>query len=184
LQQLRIAKESITISSKRDAYKLTADKVTWFAEHIIPLINNLKEEIEKKEVTFFSESKVKIEEDKISVHTPSNEKSAKDIVEIFGELTTLLNALEAFAIYFTSGVASEELAFSSIGSAYCRCVREFLPAAVLLNDNKKNYENLLQLFIRWNSRIDKLDLLKNQKEIQKKLRKINDESITPIGIEG
>jgi len=53
LQQLKIAKDSITISSKRDAYKVTADKVCMFGDHIIPLMIELDEKVAKKKILFF-----------------------------------------------------------------------------------------------------------------------------------
>jgi hypothetical protein len=186
LQQLKIAKDSITISSKRDAYKITADKVGAFADHIIPLINDLNEKVEKKKITFFSETEIKIEEKRIRVKTPKGEKHAKDLVSISKELSCLFNALEGFAIYFTSGVASEELAFTTVGIVYCESVKTYLPAIIISSENNKYYKHLLGLFFRWNKRISKMNLmnvLKSQKEIQQQLEKINDTSITPIGTE-
>jgi len=130
---------------------------------------------------FFSEAEVQIEEKGIRVKAPQDEKHVKDLMSIAAELTCLFNTLEAFAIYFTSGVASEELAFTSVGVAYCDNVRKYLPAIIMASENDKYYKHLLRLFSRWNQRISKMNLLKSEKEIQKQLAKINDTSITPIG---
>jgi len=183
LKQLKIAKDSITISSKRDAYKVTADKVGAFGDHIIPIINDLDEKITKKKITFFSEAEVQIEEKGFRVKTPQGEKHAKDLMSLSADLTIVFNTLEAFAIYFTSGVASEELAFTSVGMAYCDSVKKYLPAIIMASENGKYYNHLLRLFSRWNKRISKMNLMKSEKEIQKQLAKINDTSITPIGVE-
>jgi hypothetical protein len=181
LRQLKIAKDSITISSKRDAYKITADKVAAFGDHIIPLLHDLNEKITKKEITFFSEAKVQIDEKEIHIKVPQGEKHVKDLISITTELTYLFNTLEGFAIYFTSGVASEELAFTSIGMAYCGCVTKYLPAIIMASESGKYFRHLMKLFLCWNTRISKMNLLKSEKEIQEQLANINDKSITPIG---
>lgn len=182
LQQLKIAKDTIAISSKRDAFKLTADEVSLYLNHVIPLFDALDERIKNEKITFFAEAEVKINEKEIGVNFPKGEKHIMDLISIAGEIVKLLNALESFAIYFISGVASEELAFTSVGTTYCSSVKKILPVIVLLNDNKKNYKNLLKLFYLWNSRLEKLDLLNNKKAIEKKLKSLSDTSITPIGV--
>jgi hypothetical protein len=88
--------------------------------------------------------------------------------------------LEAFAVLFTSGVAAEQIGFSSVGKTFCSSVKTVLPFLVPFS-GKNHYQNLFQLFQMWELRIEQNDLLQQQRKIVDELSKTQTINIKPLG---
>src|SRR5690554_5656423 len=120
-KQVTETKESRIISSKREAYKIAADKCEYFMLTIIPLINNLDKSIKDNGVTFFDNSKVEITNGGIKVKPQF--KDQQEIEKVFDlPNLELFNPLESFALFFTSGVAEEKVGYLTLGQTYCNSV--------------------------------------------------------------
>jgi hypothetical protein len=179
--QVEETKKSRVISSRREAFKIAAEKCEYYYSHIIPLQNILYKEIDNKKITFFENSEVVIEGDKILTKS----KYANDEeLELIWELPTLevFNAMESFAIFFTSGIADEKVAFLTVGNTYCFSVIRYLPHLMMLSD-KGSYKNILALFITWHNRIEKQKLEQEKEKIENKLSKTTEKTVKPIGTE-
>ena len=118
LKQLKIAKDGIALSAKREAFRLAADQLGQYYLNIIPKFNKLDSAIDQKHLKeILSTATYKIQQDSIHASVP------KDAWHAFGqvapEFVEVFNALESFAVFFTSGVASEEVAFSSVHQTFC-----------------------------------------------------------------
>lgn len=180
-KQVSETKESRIVSSKREAYKIAADKCDCFMATIIPLINNLDKAVRENEITFFEKSIVEISNDGIKVKPRFKDK--EEIDKVFGlPNLELFNPLESFSLFFASGVADENIGYLTIGQTYCSSVRRFLPLIVMLSKDK-HFVNILYLFRIWNSRIEKEKLEKEKKRIDKELLENKDYSIKSIGTE-
>lgn len=188
LGQIKMAKDQIEesrtsrkLNSKRESYKLAAEKCDHFLNILIPQMNSIDKKLEKEESKFFDKSEVIIDNENIIVEPSTTEPEAlvKLILDI--PILDLLNALEGFAVFFVSGVADEKVAFLTIGRTYCNTVRKFLPLIVPLSDNGEHFVHTLKLFTIWNSRIEKDNLEKEKAEIDKKLKKTQSVKINPIG---
>jgi hypothetical protein len=105
-------------------------------------------------------------------------KSLKD-TELLA-IGKVANALEGFAILFTSGVASEAVAFSSVGVTFCYTVKQYAPVIVPLAE-REHYQHVLQLFLLWQTRITKAQLIREQVKIADQLLKTQEHHINPIG---
>jgi hypothetical protein len=100
--------------------------------------------------------------------------------EVFVQLIPALNALEGLAVLFTSGVASEEVAFSSIGHTFCFNVRLALP--IILQCEGTHFRHVLSLFMLWQRRIERQELDAHRKQTDERMRELQDEGIKPIGM--
>ena len=66
-KQVLEAKETRIINSKRDAYKIAAEKCEYYMTTIIPLINNLDRAVKENNITFFEKSAVVIDAEGVKV---------------------------------------------------------------------------------------------------------------------
>lgn len=180
-KQVNETKESRVISSKRDSYKIAADKCEYFMTTIIPLMNNLDRAIKENGIIFFDNSNVEMTNYGIKVKP--NFKDEDEINKVFALPTLeLFNPLESFSLFFTSGVAEEKVAFLTVGRTYCRSVKEYLPLIVMLSEDKY-FINIIHLYMTWNSQIEKEKLENEKKRIDEELLKNKSISIKSIGSE-
>lgn len=179
LDQIKVTKELAQVSAKREAYKATADECKYYSEKIMPLINDLDSKVKNFDVQFLTKSKVKVENNSISV-SPfyKYEHHEKAMDEIYLELSAVINALSDFSTYFMSGVADEKLAFKSMSYTYCDTVKKYAPVLVPLTTKE---DSTFQLFTIWNTRIEKEKALEEKKKLEEKIKKTIDITVNPIG---
>jgi hypothetical protein len=185
--QISMAKKTIKINSNRAAASLAANQIQNYCTKIIELQNRL----------FFEETKTKVPIIKINVGEfnqsylkeklgePTYFNNIKKRIPVALYVLDVLNAMESFAIYFTKGVADEEIAYSSIGRTYCNTVEKlyFDIASCLEDENNKYFSNIRELYKLWSNRL-KGEKLSNEKEqLLKELDKLKVEKIKPIGTE-
>ena len=127
LVQLFIAWKTLIVNSKRDAANLAAQQIKDYSERIIPKMTKydfslMKEKIErpKIEIGDFNLEYLNQKLGKEKVHKMRMERIK--YVELW---LNVLNSMEAFATYFTKGVADEGIAFSAIGRTYCFTVENY-----------------------------------------------------------
>lgn len=183
LKQLTISKETRKIGATRDAFKLAAEQTVVFGEKIIPEINNLNDLIKENELDFFTKSTVKIEGDNISVNPYTENYSPEKMIKIAPDLSKVLNSMEAFSLYFVSGVAAESITFETCGRSFVRTVKKLMPFVITMNNEKHSYKNILILFRTWSSRIESEKLIMEKEKIEEKLRMSKTIRIKPIGTE-
>jgi hypothetical protein len=182
LRQLKIAKETVRISAKREAIALAATQCQVYGTTIIPLHNLLDDAIAKNGITIFKEAEVVVEKDRAKVKFPKGIWHGEQISKIAKELAEVLNSMESFSVYFISGVADEQVAFSTVGATFCFTVRKLLPV-ILLHVETGHFKNIFSLFLMWNARIERENLLRQKGDLDTKLGQINNKYITPIGTE-
>jgi len=173
-------RESRIINSKRESYRISAEKCEYYLSTIIPLQNNLSKEVKSKGITFFKNSEVIINGDEIKV-IPSY-RDEEEFNLIWKELPTLevFNAMEGFSIFFTSGIADEEIGFLTVGWAYCQNVKRYLPHLLDLASTS-SYSNIIKLFKIWNARLEAAKLEKEKERIENEISKNKPKSIETIG---
>lgn len=183
LRQLTIARENAQMNAKRESFRLAAEQRAYYSHHVIPLLNKLDAAIRAKGITFFSNASVEVRGEEVKINSPMTPADAKALLTIAPELTEAYNALEAFGLYFTSGVADEQVAFSAVGTTYCYSVRKLLPDLVrMATDKKAKYMNhVLELFFLWNSRFEAETLQAEKRRIDAELSGVTGKFIRPIG---
>ncbi len=67
--------------------------------------------------------------------------------------------MDAVAVFFAKGVADEELAFPSMGVAFCKMVESIYPLIPFVHTtNPRSYESVISLYEIWKARIEKRHL--------------------------
>ncbi len=181
LYQLIITKRNAIISSKRDAYRLAAEQCRFYNEKIIPLVDALDEQIEKKSIAMFEKSKVTIKAESFEVKFHIAPDDKPKVISILPEIVYVLNAMESFSMFFTSGLADEKIAYSVIGKTFRSTVKKFLPFLELTFNPSEDFKPMLELFFLWNNRAQHEALLKDKKTIEERLGNIDNNSINPVG---
>lgn len=180
LKQLKTAKSIARKTAKRESLKLAADQCEYYHRHIIPLQNELFDAIASRGVTFFEKAEVTIRSDAVRVKYSPDDDFFDQIMKVVSELTAALNAMEAFAVFFTSGVADESVAFSSLGRSFCNTTQKLLPKIVFYCQTG-HFHNLYHLFLMWNSRLEAGELLREKENIEARLKSVDNKFITPVG---
>jgi hypothetical protein len=177
-QQLKEAKNYLRTISKREAATMSAKQIEAFIEITIPIGNEL--DSKRKEVDFpkFEGKIINFTNDEVFSWDIAFTKSYFEKMPSLDNIDLkLINSLEAFATYFTKGIADEEIAFSSIGRVYCGYVETYYPIISLLRGSKqpqKYYNNLIELYRIWKSRFEKFQI---EVELEKSKEKIKEEII-------
>lgn len=181
LWQLKIAKDNARTNAQRQAITLAAERCEHYLQRIIPLTDIYDEAIEKEGIKFFQNAKTEIDGKKVKIIAERTEIDDEKLNGLTNESLAVYNSLEAFATFFTSGAADEVFAFDSVGHSYVELVKDYLPDIILLNDNGKYFNNMLELFFLWNGRAEAMELLRNKESIEAKLKRVNNKFISPLG---
>mgnify|MGYP001332179360 CR=1 FL=1 len=185
LYHLKIARDSARVNARRDSLRLAASQCDSYHRYIIPLINSLDDAVKNNGIVYFEKAEVDVEGDAIRVrpNLTMDElmEEQKKMMKITGRFTEAFNAIEAFAVFFVSGVADENVAFSSVGKTYCYTVRHYLPDVVPVLELGGHYRNMIKLFLMWNARLEKQKLLKDKGKIEQQLDRVRDKFIRPVG---
>lgn len=188
LSQIKVAREQVEaqrkatrINAKRDALKITSEQIMKYGSEVIPLQNVFNEKVKSEEIKFFTDSKVKITGREIQVKPCADDNEVKKLKSLIYEFTSVMNAMEGFSVFFTSGVADEKVAFRSLSSTYCYFVKELLPLLVLVEAGNKRFTATMQLFHIWYSRLESENLEKQKEELERKIKSNKTQTIEIIG---
>lgn len=182
LYQIILTKRIARSNAMREAYRLAAEQCAFFAADILPLLSSVKKEFISAGITINSKAKVRDEKGGFAVNLSDIDLS--DIDKINKMITPpglLLNRLEAFALYFVTGVASEKAGFNTLGSVYCDIVKEFMPYIALVADDELTYPHVGSLYKIWKQRKERIRLTMDKAKIEKKLKETPKVTINPIG---
>jgi hypothetical protein len=182
LRQLNILKEVSRISAKRESYRLAAEQCKYFAEIIIPLLVQIKNEISKNGINYFNQVKIIINSDSVSCDLHAIDSNEIDkVIKLVNLIRECSNRMEAFALFIISGVADEQISFMTVGKSFCDCSRILIPFIFLVHKSLDNIEPIIKLFRLWNNKIEKQHLVNEKVEIEHRINKIQVKSIQPIG---
>jgi hypothetical protein len=172
LRQLTIAKNTAQMSALRESFKLAAGQCLFFLHDVVPVLNALDVAIKQNNVDFLGKSRVQVSGDNIRLLTKPSSEFKEQFNLIAHETAAALNVLEGFSVFFISGVASEEVAFASVGDSFCDSVRKLLPI-ILVVENGVNYQSILKLFKIWNARLESKNLEMTKAAIEERLNRID-----------
>ncbi|WP_407976030.1 hypothetical protein ACJKIH_02115 [Brucella pseudogrignonensis] len=181
LRQIKIAREALKVTSKRDAYRASAEQVRHYLNEIIPEINVLNNSIKDNNIDFFDKANVTYSDKEIKVSAPLSLKNKNELILIIPQINKVLNGIESFSLVLVSGVASEEVVFSSVGMTYVNTVKRLMPFISFVYESGY-YKNTIILYKKWSDRIELLEAEKNYNDVLKKQSNVNIDKIIPIGV--
>lgn len=176
-EQLQRQKEEFSVNSHRDAIKAAIEQIHYYSIEIIPSYNDLCKKIKEKDITFFDENSLIMENGKIDTTNLSvKELDIEKIKTVLTEFGDVSNKMENFAICITSGVADQEFAFNALSDVFCSEVERFLPFYAMLQEKDSNssedFPATLLLYQKWKDRIKLKKLQQEQRKIEEELQKI------------
>jgi hypothetical protein len=158
---LEAAQGESELRSEREAIILAAQRCERYAEKVIPLSEQVGDELRGAGLKV---QQWEMTDDDFGPGSIIDSAGGQQWIQAYDKvkadhLMTLLNEMEAFAIYFAKGAADEQVAFSAIGTVYCFDVRNYAP--VLIECRRRfsegsgsgPFENLISLYKIWSSRI-------------------------------
>lgn len=181
LEQLKISREIARTNARREAFKLAAEQCRYFAETVVPLSNKRFAECTKLNLASFADPKFEIVNGEIVSHDFSTPSLMADFQKCHFEVMSFLNSIEAFSVFFASGVADESVAYRETGTTFCATMKRFMPAVYLYRLHNVRYESTVKLYEIWSARAASEALLKTRESIDTRLTKLKKESIKPIG---
>ncbi|MBO1390511.1 hypothetical protein BVJ66_18875 [Vibrio cholerae] len=166
-KQISLMKQSITTQSKRESLSLASEKCTAYLNESVPLVNDLYKQLSSNQIEFFNGWQVSVERGKLSVVNGSS-RSYTELKNI--RFHPYLNSVESVAVFFNSGVADDHVGYNALSYTLLDTLSEFMP--VIYNFNKRGgyYSNIIELYIRWQTKANHEKLLKDSNELQAKLR--------------
>jgi len=181
LRQLTITRDISRENAKREAYKLAADECRHFAQDIVPLGTTLHNHINEKNIQSFAHPSFVVTRGEIEKHNFNLMILQKEIPIITLDLITYLNAMEAFAIFFASGVAAEEIGYRETGTSFCSAVERYMPAVWAMRQVNVRYESTVRLYEIWHARQEAEKISKQMKALEEAAKRLPKETIKPIG---
>lgn len=182
LKQLKIARDTIKISSRRDALKLATSECERYLSQIIPLHNKLNDAIKKLGIASLENAEVTLSASSVCVNWNPTKQDRERLRAITTELLDVCNAMESFSAFFVTKVADEGAAFSVVGRTFCDSV-EYLAPLLIEHWEIGYHKSISRLFFIWQSRLNSEKLVTEKRKIEDKINKVHCEEFTPFGTE-
>jgi hypothetical protein len=183
LKQLEITRQIARTNATREAFKLAADECRTYGQEVVPLLTAFVTEYDKSKLTFLSSPpNFAIENGEIVKHNFDVKLLDAEVPRILVPLVSYLNAVEAFAIFFTAGVADEDIAFQETAVAFCKATISVMPAYFQMRrTNAARFESTIKLFDLWSKRLHVKAMSPAIKSMEDFIKSVGNEKIRPIG---
>lgn len=187
--QVYISLKDIRIKSKREATFISMQQAEKYAKEVIPEAQRINELFKSGGCPLKRNKVLEGEDFKQELKNPKGMIQAISFFgkddKLFLDTQNLLNSLEAFSMFFTSGIGSESVVFLSLGNSFCSVVEMFsfaISSSINLSSDHKSYPELMCLYRIWSKRIEKDKLVREGRDIFAKISNMKDEEINPIGL--
>lgn len=186
LQQIRISRRALKLTSKRDALKITNEQIAVFLDRILgshtdSRLSNADMKIiqsvaldddgklDLKAITKKS-PKTKLDTDE------EKELYIQSIIRTFEGSRQIFNQVEAFASTFTSKLGDEKTAYRALGKTYCVMVDDYINILKYFNTNGY-YKNTITLHSLWKLRLDREVVEADLKKLDANLGTVEEEAM-------
>jgi hypothetical protein len=181
LKQISLTKRIAESNATRESVKLAADQCKYFAEVVVPALTRVVKEYQDKKLTFLSVTR------NFKVHNLELVEATNfDVAAIGKELGQIpiaieyLNFVEAFAIPFAAGVATDDIGFRETAVPFCVGVFYCLPILMYLRITQQvNFPSIMTLFSRWLTRLAKEQMETWAKQLKENLKNMGGPNVPP-----
>jgi hypothetical protein len=158
-KQYKASVEIAKIAAKREAIKLAAEQAAVFGQSLLKKLPALRKRIEDAGCDYLQKCKVTADEEQIKTDASGvNEETRIKLREHGQEIATTLNELEAFAIFFATDVADDNVGFIECGPAFVNLFEEYF-ALYSTFKLDKYYRATQSLYWRWKKRMAQQQLM-------------------------
>jgi len=187
---LKVAQDDIKTRSRREAVSLAAKHCEDYGDVILQKFNAWRNEITAKGINLKTWALQNKSFDETSLKNASEAHAwiqQMQTKQLGATACKILNQCEAFAVYFATGAADEEVAYPVVGSLFCHEVEMFAPWLIAMrthsasNYTSGKYANTVRLYEIWADRIRVEEIEAQTKRTQQELGTLKKEKIKPIG---
>jgi len=171
LRSLRIARDEIVHRTATDAKLCAIHRLEEVAKELIPENTKVLDALVKAGVHVFlgPADKVVFEPDPTDL-TAARAWRAGIPVPAYNLVTGFLNRLEAWSVYFTTGVADPEVAFGPIAPLLRSWVGQYYAILLIVRSgtgpSSGTFPNLVRLYLQWSAQMDTQQLARLNKDIE------------------
>lgn len=170
LRSLTIARDEIVHRALRDAKLCAILRLEEVAKELVPLNTGVLNALAADGVAIFLSPNdvVTFEPDPTDLKA-ANAWLATLSVETYNLIVTFLNRMEAWSVYFTTGVADPDVAFGPIAPLLRSWVGQYYALLLILRSgvasSSGKFPNLIQLHMLWSAQMDTEQLARMHKDI-------------------
>jgi hypothetical protein len=152
-----------------------------YLSEIIPKLNDLDRKLNDEGMGDLGDKvEVSFGNDNLEIRFRPTSDFFEKSDSILESMLNVLNLIESFSHPFATGVASERVAFESVGATYVGSVKKLLPIVVVAGG--ENFKSTARLYSIWCRRLEADRLAKKQRKISEELEKFQGDKIAiPIG---
>ncbi|MBU4642806.1 DUF4760 domain-containing protein [Bacillus toyonensis] len=184
LRQLSILKQDVDLKNKRAAVEKSIEYMNWFASDLLPQAKeyrqgwaDLQPKVKKYKYNVrkdFSLTEEEMKDKQVHMHLSIDLKCGGQ---------EIINQLEYVGAAFISGIADEELAFTSLASIYCETIEELylLISFCRTNGSENLYSNTIKLYEMWKDRLKKSELENKIEKMNQEMSEIKEQKVKPMG---
>ena len=173
LRSLRLSKQSMELTERRARLTATTRQIEQFAREIAPMVDTFEGYVETNNVQFFKKWNVHLSSEGVAVERTEEITDVTDLVSSIPVFLPVLNALSAWAAYFSTGVADEEVAYKTLGADFIHAAEHFVPAILVLN-KQKAHSDLLDLYELWRGRFEQEFLVEDAQQTLARLGELDE----------
>lgn len=176
LRSLALAKADIVTRARRDARECAILRCEELAQKILPINGAILGSLTASKIGGFmvnAPEQVSLEPDN-QQHLASATKWLQALPpELHVRCIEFVNRLEAWAMYFTKGVADHEIAFGPCAPVYCQFIVQYYPVLLARRASKTSgkFPNTVALFKSWHGVLKHettlTDLMKKVEQLQR-----------------
>ena len=180
--QLATTKEIFRTQSKRAAAEAAVVECRRFADTIIQDRLLLDKYCRENSITYFDVVKFKRTEKGFTIDaTAVNKDDVGKLAKLQDVVNRIMNGLEAYALFFLSGVADERIAFHTNAKGYVELVEHVFKLFPVINIEDDDARPTKQLYMMWRERLEAKELKVEKDKLEKKLSTYKLSDIKPIG---
>lgn len=180
-EQIETTKEIFKTQSRRAAVEAAVIECRVFSEAVVQTSLALDKYCKDNSITYFKDAVFTRTDDGFSVDI--SKTNHDDIEKLEGAeeiINRFINGLEAFSLFFLSGVADENIAFHTNAKTFIKLAEEAFKIFPICAD-KDDAEPIKALYFMWHKKYEAKKLKIEQKEISKKLSNYKEQQIKAIG---
>lgn len=157
LNSLKLAKTDLLTRSQREARAISILRCEELAAELIKLNSDLVGRFAELQKPVFAQRPDDVDFNDTGRQVERARRWMDDVpADLQRDCLRLINRLEAWSMYFTTGVADHEIAFGPCAPVFCGIIVRYYPLFILARAGHSSgkFPNTVQLFESWRAKID------------------------------
>lgn len=183
LRVLALTKSDMLTRAERESRQCAISRSEAMAAVIIPANRLLSSKLGEAAIPVFVKSPDEVSFDLNKAdHLPrANEWIAKLPADLHNDCVGHINLLEAWAMYFTNGLADHKIAFGPCAPVFCGQMAQYFPVLIVHRANQRSgkYPNAVKLFETWRHELEMAESGIKMKELVDKISELQRRKVRP-----